>query len=470
MKLNIFREYDIRGVMGEELNIEETYDLAKSIITYYKKINPKTSDIIIARDGRSHSLAIKENMIRAITDLGLNVIDIDLCPTPVLYYSLHNLTTPTGMIITASHNPGKYNGIKICLDKKAVWGKQIQEIKNIYQNKSFYQNKTNKKGTIKLQNMIPEYINYLCNHFKHLKNSKLNAVIDCGNGTAGTVFPQIIKKMNWTNIKLLFETVDGNFPNHEADPTVMKNMQDVIEELKNNSSLELGLGLDGDCDRMNPITKSGYLVPGDQLLAIYAQKVLKNHPGTAVVFDIKASSSLINLLKSWGAKDCISPSGHALIKESMAKNNAKLAGELSCHFFFNDRYFGYDDGIYATFRLFEILEETKQNLDELIKIFPKQERSSEIRISCPDSRKHNVVESVKNIFAARKDAKTITIDGVRAQLNYGWGLVRVSNTQPVICLRFESDSKEGLKKIKKDFFQALKPHFEENFLREQIEL
>jgi phosphomannomutase/phosphoglucomutase len=310
----------------------------------------------------------------------------------------------------------------------------------------------------------------LCNHFAHLQGTNIDTIIDCGNGTAGTIFPKLIQKMHFKNVKLLFEKVDGTFPNHEADPTVIENMQQLAQALKSNPEMTLGIGLDGDCDRMNPMTKNGFLVPGDQLLAVYAKPIIKKHPQAAVVFDIKASSSLIDLLKAWGAKDCISPSGHALIKQTMASHNAILAGELSCHLFFKDRYFGYDDGIYGALRLIEIIQQTGKTLDELITIFPKQERSREIRMQCTDETKHDIVEHVKKMFMARKDAQTITIDGIRAQLEYGWGLIRVSNTQPVICLRFESHTKEGLQKIKHDFYKALQPYFKNSFLREQIEL
>ncbi|MBD3273439.1 phosphomannomutase, partial [Candidatus Dependentiae bacterium] len=465
-----FREYDIRGVVGKEFLIDQTYNLTKAIITYFKKNNPEIQTITVARDGRNHSELIKKQMLNAITDLGLNVLDIGICPTPTFYFSLFNTNTTSGLMITASHNPAEYNGIKICLDKKSVWGKQIQEIKNIYFEKSFFEDKTNKKGKINSLEIIPQYINWLTNHFEHLKNYDINAVIDCGNAVGGTVLPELIKKMNWKNVKLLFAELDGNFPNHEADPTVEKNMQHVKKELKDNKQIELGLGLDGDCDRMSPMTKNGYLVPGDQLLAIFAKKVLKDFPGAGIVFDIKASSSLIDLLKKWNAKDHICPSGHSLVKKALMDTKSKLAGELSCHFFFNDKYFGYDDGIYSILRLFEILKEENKSLDELIKIFPNKERSPEIRIRCKESEKNNIVNHVKSIFAKKKDSENIIIDGLRAQINNSLGLIRASNTQPVICLRFESETKEGLKKVKNDFYEALKPYFDKKELKEKIEL
>jgi phosphomannomutase / phosphoglucomutase len=470
MKNIIFREYDIRGVVGKEFEIPQAAKLAKAIITYFKIQNPKINKVVIARDGRNHSPAIRDYIVKAITELGIDVLDIGICPTPTFYFTLFNSPVTSGLMITASHNPCEYNGIKICFNKQSVWGKQIQEIKNICFEKNFYKNKTNHTGQIEYKEMIPVYIDWLTNHFDHLKNYKINAVIDSGNATGGTVLPLLVKKMGWSNVKLLHEKLDGNFPNHEADPTNIKNMQDVAAELKNNSKMELGLGLDGDCDRMSPMTKDGYLVPGDQLLAVFSKKVLKNFPGATIVFDIKASSSLIELLKEWGAIDHICPSGHSLVKKAMLDTNAKLAGELSCHFFFNDRYFGFDDGIYSILRLFEILKESKKSLKELISIFPPKKRSPEIRIKCAESLKNNIVNHVKKVFVKKENFNNITIDGLRAESNYSWGLVRASNTQPVISLRFESKSQNGLNKIKKDFYEALKPYFNEKDLKEKIEL
>ncbi len=470
MKSQIFREYDIRGIVEKEFTINETYKLAKAIITYFKTQDSTTNKVVIGRDGRTHSLAIQKNVIRAAQDMGLDVTDIGICPTPAFYFSLFNTNSTSGLIVTASHNPGEYNGMKICQNTKTVWGTQIQEIRKIYESKNFYENKFKKMGSLKKHDIITDYINWLANNFEHLKGLDISAVIDCGNGTAGTVLPKLIEKMNLKNIKLLYPEVDGTFPNHPADPTVMKNMLDTKNELEKNKDLKFGLGLDGDCDRMNPITKDGYLIPGDQLLALYAKQVLKEHPGATIVFDIKASSSLIELLQKWGAIGHICPSGHSLVKEAMLNNDAKLAGELSCHFFFNDRYFGYDDGIYAALRLFEILNETNTDLSKLIKIFPEKNRSPEIRIACLESNKKEIVNTVKNIFAAKKEYNLITIDGIRAETKNGWGLVRASNTQPVICLRFESNTPKELLNIKKDFHSALKPYFDEKELKEQIDL
>jgi phosphomannomutase / phosphoglucomutase len=467
VKETIFREYDIRGIVNSELHIDQCYNLGQAIVTYLKKQNPKLDTIVVGMDGRQHSKPISDVLIQAIIDLGLDVIYIGLVPTPAMYFTVNYLDFSAGLIVTASHNPKEYNGVKIW----DLLGKDIQEIKKIFYEKTFYQNESGKAGVICPYDIVTDYIDYLAEQFSHLQNCSVKAVIDCGNGSAGVVLPRLIQEMGWRDVKLLYADVDGTFPNHEADPTVSKNMQDVALELRENKQFLLGIGFDGDGDRMNPMTKSGYLVPGDQLLALYAQKVVDDYPGAAVVFDIKASSSLIELLEKWEARPIISPSGHSIIKDTLKKHNALLGGELSCHFFFKDRYFGYDDGIYAAMRLIEILQEEKKSLEKLLKIYPQKISSPEIRIKCnTEKEKVDIVNHVKTVFALRKDAKLITIDGVRAQMPYGWGLVRASNTQSVICLRFESRSQNGNKQVKEDFFKALKPFFRVAKLKETIDL
>ena len=276
--------------------------------------------------------------------------------------------------------------------------------------------------------------------------------------------------MEWDNVALLYPEVDGTYPNHTADPVVEENMLDVRQYLAENPELDFGVGLDGDCDRMAPMTKDGYLIPGDKLLAIYYNSIREDYPGSAVVFDAKSSSGLVEILKEWGAKPCMSPSGQSLIKENMEKNDAVLAGELSCHFFFKDRHFGFDDGIYAMMRLFELVLKAGKPLEEHLEIFPKKFSSKEYRIVCSEEKKHAVVSGIAKVFAARKDADVITIDGMRATMDYGWGIVRSSNTQPVISVRFEANSKKDLSRLKNDFVGALKEYFDYDFLKENIDL
>ncbi len=467
MKLNIFREYDIRGIVGSELLIDQCYDLAKAIATFFIQKHPTSTKIIVGRDGRAHSEPIFKEVIKAFCDMGFDVVNVGVCPSPTVYFAINHFDTPTAIVITASHNPKEYNGIKMW----GIWGEQIQTIKKIWQEKAFAQPRSVTPGCLISFDIIDVYLDYLVNHFAHLKGLPINAIIDCGNGAAGTVLPQLVKAMEWPNVQLLFPEVDGTFPNHEADPTVPENMTFVTQALQDNPVLELGIGLDGDCDRMNPMSKSGELVAGDKMLALFAKKVAQTHPGAAIVCDIKSSGALVDILKQWGARPIIAPSGHSLIKKAMAEHNALLAGELSCHFFFHDRYFGYDDGIYAALRTFELIHETKQSLDELLTMIPRKVSSPEFRIACTsDAVKSTIVDHVKQGLASRTDLELITIDGVRAHMHYGWGLVRASNTQPVICLRFESDTIDGLNRIKSEFYELLSPHFDKQFLKEKIEL
>jgi len=467
MKDTIFRKYDIRGKVGSEIVIDNVYDLTKAILFYAVQQEPNIKTIAVGMDGRTHSPAIKENVCKAILDSGLNVLFVGTCPTPVVYFAMHTESVQAGIMITASHNPGEYNGMKLCLGKESIWGDQIQEIKKIFHEKKYITSA--KAGEYLEKNLIDLYIDWMTKNFSHLVGFSGSVMVDCGNGAAGTVMPQLIEKMNWPNIKLLYQDVDGTYPNHEADPTVAKNMEDLKKILLQNQ-FDFGLGLDGDCDRMAPMTKEGFLVPGDQLLSVFARGMLEEHPNLSVVFDIKGSSGLIELLNKWGMHPYMAPSGYSFVKREMKKRGALLAGELSCHFIFSDRYFGFDDGIYAMMRLLEIVQKTKKTLQELLVEYPKKISSPDFRIPCDDAAKFDIVDGVKNRFLQRKDAEVLTIDGVRATMDYGWGSLRASNTQPVLSLRVEADSHDGFNKVKEDFFQALKLHFDEKFLKEKIEL
>lgn len=461
----IFREYDIRGKVGSELTLDRVYDLGRAIAFYFVQNNPSVKVVAVGMDGRIHSPAIKDSIVQALQDSGLDVIFVGICPAPVVYFAPYKLPVDAGIMITASHNPKEYNGLKLCLGSSFLCGKGIKEIRDLL--KSGKHLTTSTKGILTNVNLIDAYIDWLVDHFDHLRGMDLSVVIDCGNGTGGTVLPKLIKKMNWHNVSLLYEEVDGTYPNHEADPVIEKNMVEVKRVLAE-TDVEFGLGLDGDCDRMAPMTKEGYLVPGDQLLAIFSNDVIKDYPGATIVFDIKSSSGLIELLEKWGAIPCISPSGHAIVKKKMKESKALLGGELSCHFFFDDRYFGYDDGIYAAMRLFECILHSGKSLTELLSLYPKRFSSREIRIECREEVMPLIIEDLKRHFARRQDIDIITIDGIRVTMHYGWGIVRASNTQSVLCMRFESDSKQGLQQVRDDFCDALKPFFNEATLREYI--
>lgn len=468
IKESVFREYDIRGEVGTEIPIEATYDLTRSILAYMVAQNPLIHTISVAMDGRTHSPAIKEHVCAAIVDSGLDAIFIGVCPTPCLYFSLHTTPVQAGIMITASHNPPAYNGLKLCLGKESLWGSQIRDIKNWYKNGTKIESNT--KGNLVDQPIHESYCSWIVNHFQHLKNIDLPIVIDCGNGTAGTVWPQIIRALNLSSVKLLYPEVDGSYPHHEADPTIEKNMTDVKQFLALNSQYAFGIGLDGDADRMAPMTRNGFLVPGDKLLALFSKSILKKNPGATVVCDITSSSALVQVVESWGGHVTMVPTGHANIKTTMKQLHGLIGGELSCHFTFADRYFGFDDGIYAGLRLIELIHSSNATLESLLSVFPTRYSSRSIRIPCQPELMPQMIASVKTYYKQQPEAQLITLDGVRATMPYGWGLIRASNTQPVISMRFESDSQAGLARIKHDFAKLLAPFFDLNTLYSYMEL
>lgn len=459
----IFREYDIRGVVDHEFFIDQIYDLGRAIAYFFKERNPEVVTVAVGMDGRTHSPVVKEALVKAMQDSGLNVISIGLCHSPALYFAMHQLPVEAGLMITASHNPKEYNGIKICLGTESIWGADIKEIYRLYKNGCKIS--SSHSGLYTQYAIIPDYIDWLVDHFAHLKNSNIRAVVDCGNGAGGVVIPQLIQKMHWEYVNVLYPEVDGTYPHHEADPVKLANMEDVKQFLKTTDAM-IGIGLDGDADRMAVMTKDGVLISGDLLLGLFAQPIIKNNNNVSVVIDIKSSSLLIDYLTMLGAQVIISPSGHSIIKNEMSKHGAMLGGELSCHFFFKDCYFGYDDGIYAILRLFELV--VHNDIETLLKVYPHMFSSSEFRIPCDDAKKTLIVQTVTDIFAQKDTAGLITTDGVRVTMPYGWGLLRASNTQPALSLRFESQTQEGLLKIMDQFVKALAPFYEKEYLYKEF--
>ncbi len=458
----IFREYDIRGKVDTELFIEQIYDLGRALVYFFKQRNPAIKTIAIGMDGRVHSPQIKDELVRAVQDSGIDVVFVGLCHSPALYFATHTQPVDAGLMVTASHNPKEYNGIKISLGKESVWGTAIQDIYRLYTDEKHIEAPI--RGSYREYDILADYTAWLVDHFKHLQHMQLSAVIDCGNGAGGSVIPSLIKKMNWPNVQALYAEVDGTYPHHEADPVKPENMHDV-KRIMREQDLAVGIGLDGDADRMAPMSPKGQLVSGDLLLGLFARELLKKQPGAAVVCDIKSSSALIDYVKQLGAQPVVSPSGHSIVKQQMLEHNALLGGELSCHFFFKDRYFGYDDGVYALLRLFELLEQGP-DLDELLQVYQAMHTSSEFRIACDEEKKQLIIQTVTDIFAQKDNAQLITIDGVRATMPYGWGLLRASNTQPVLSLRFESPTADGLARIKDEFIQALALFYPQDYLKQ----
>ncbi len=468
MKDTVFRAYDIRGIIETELMIDQMYDLGRAIAFYLEEKYTLLQTVAIGIDGRLHSSAIKDELIRAFRVSGINIIFINVCTTPVIYFSEYWLQVDAAFMITASHNSKEWNGIKISLHKKCLTPEDIQNIKIYYQQKKYIISDI--IGFYSEYDLVSDYVDYLVRLFPHLIESNYPIAFDCGNASVGLIMKQLVKKMKWTHAFLLYDEVDGNYPHHTADPTVLKNMQDLFRYIQN-SDISIGIGFDGDADRMAVINKEGTLVAGDVLLSGWAYNIGetlgKNVDQKSIVYDIKCSDSLVEVINKSGLVPVVSPSGHSFIKHYIKQNKALLAGELSCHFFFNDRYFGFDDGVYAALRLLELITTYTTSLNTILSRFPNRKSSPELRIACQKDGK-TIIHGVKRYFENKINYKIIEIDGIKVATARGWGLIRSSNTQPVICLRFEGYSSEDLLDIKEEFIQALEPYFSKEFLFEQV--
>lgn len=438
----IFREYDIRGLADTDLQDENVALLGLGLGTYFR-LN-KQNHIVVGGDVRSSTPRIMSILIKHLQKTGCNIIDIGIVPTPVLYFSLFHYNIPNGIMVTASHNPKEFNGFKVCAHKTAIYGNEIQKIREIIQSGDFAIG----SGNCQKKDIIPDYINAVLANIKITRELKL--VIDTGNGTCGAIMEQILQKIG-ARFEILYKEPDGNFPNHLPDPTVEKYIKDLIEKIKA-GDFDAGIGLDGDGDRIGVIDENGNIIWGDMLLAIFAEKILKKQPGAKIIFEVKCSKGLIERIEHLGGLPLMYRTGHSLIKAKMKQENAPLAGEMSGHIFFADRYYGYDDAIYASLRLLEILSEGKK-LSELASKVPKYYSTPEIRVDTLDEKKFLIVERLKNEF--KNQYKIIDIDGVRVDFGDGWGLVRASNTQPVLVLRFEARTEERLNQIKDLFLTSL---------------
>lgn len=465
---NFFKEYDLRGNVGKDFEIKNIYNIARAIATFFIQKNSTVKNVAVGMDGRIHSLAMKEELCRAFIDSGLNVTFIGLCTTPVMYYATHTLNVDAGIMITASHNPKEDNGLKLVLNRQSVWGNQIRTIRDIYNNSLFLN--SDKKGEYKENLLCEDYVNYLVNKFQHLANSQIHCIIDCSNGAAGGVMPMLIAKMGWHNVILLNEIVDGNFPNHEPDPTQEKNLIGLQKYLSANPQLDFGMALDGDADRLAVMTKAGKLLPGDQLLGIFSNCIIRTENNNAVVVDIMCSNGIVDQFTKSGFTPYFARTGIAFIKEAMHTNNALLGGELSGHICFNDRYLGYDDGIYSLMRMIEMMVNSNKSLEEILQAFPNNNIIATINIPCTSDKKFFIVEESKKLFQNKSDVKIIDIDGVRVNTTYGCGILRASNTEPLIRLRIEAENNENLLKLKSEFFNVLESHFDCEWLKTQLGL
>jgi len=458
----IFRQYDIRGVVGDELPLDQVYRLGRAVAAYLLEQDASVKTVALGMDGRTHSPEIRDNMARALVDSGLDVISIGVCPTPVMYFGLHTLPVQAGIAVTASHNTKEYNGFKICLGHDMVWGEQIQQVYELY--RAGVRVESKQTGTVEERDIIPAYVDYLAEQFGDLRDMTLPVIFDCGNGTAGPVIMRLAQLLGWQQAFFMYADVDGSYPNHEADPTVEKNMLDLRVRLRG-SNAAVGIGFDGDSDRMAAMTPAGRLIPGDEMLAILARPVVQEAPGSRVVYDVSCSDRVPILLEHWGGGGLMVPTGSSYIKQGMRQKDVFLGGEISGHYMFADRYFGYDDGIYTALRLLESMVCGGKTIDELASIFPRWCSSPIFRPMCADDQKQEVVNKARHYFAEREDAVVTIIDGVRVTLPYGSVIIRASNTQPAISVRFEATTLDNFVRLRDELAQLLAPYVDVEPLR-----
>ncbi len=436
MNPEIFREYDIRGIADKDISDEDVLAIGRGIGTYL--VNNGCRRLTLGRDCRLSSDRYAEKVTEGLMASGCRVLDIGVCPTPVLYFSIQHFETQGGVMITASHNPPQYNGFKICKGIDSVYGQELQKIRKIIENGDF----ASGSGTCEKRDAAGSYIDYITANIRI--DRPIRVGIDAGNGTAGVMAVPILKRIG-CEVYDIYCDMDGRFPNHEADPTVVKNMQDLIA-LVREKGLEIGIGYDGDGDRIGVVDENGNIIYGDQLMIIFSREILSRKPGATFISEVKCSKTMYDDIQKHGGHAIMWKTGHSLIKAKMKETSAELAGEMSGHMFFADRYLGFDDAVYAACRLLEILSNSSKTMSGLIADVPKTFSTPEIRVDCPDSKKFVVVEKATETF--RKSYEVIDIDGARIVFDDGWGLVRASNTQPALVLRFEALSENRLTEIK----------------------
>ena len=431
----IFREYDIRGIVGTDLTPASVTSIGKAIGTYIRRGNGK--NMILGRDVRSSSVEFCNILSKALNSTGCNVIDIGMVPTPVLYFALHHFNADGGVMITGSHNPPEFNGFKISQGFHSLYGDKVQELKRLIEVNDFEVG----TGNTQQQPVLDEYMEKICSILEIPR--KIKVVVDGGNGCFGIVGPDLLKKLGQTPIEL-FSEPDGTFPNHHPDPTVSEHLTDLIDKVRLENA-ELGIGFDGDADRIGVVDEKGNILWGDQLLTIFARDILSRNPGATIVGEVKCSQNLYKDIKKHGGVPVMAAAGHSLIKNKMRETGALLAGEMSGHICFADNYYGFDDAIFAACRVLQIVAQSNKKVSEMLSDLAKTAYTPEIRIDCPDDQKFKIVRELTEIF--REKYEVIDIDGVRVNFDDGWALIRASNTQPVLVLRLEAVTKERLKEL-----------------------
>ncbi len=439
--MSIFKAYDIRGIVGESLTPEIVTQIGQAIGSEAAAQNqPK---IVVARDGRLSGPELIEALIEGLQAAGREVIDIGMVPTPVLYFATYYLKTGSGVMLTGSHNPANYNGLKIMIGEEALSGEAIQALKTRIDTGNLISG----PGSRHTSDILHAYVSHIRSDVKLARPFKV--VVDCGNGVAGVVAPHLMQALGCEVIKL-FCDVDGHFPNHHPDPSVPKNMEDMIKSVQAEGA-DLGLAFDGDGDRLGVVDAKGKIIWPDRQMILYATDLLKRHPGAQIIYDVKCTRHLRNAIKQHGGEPLMWKTGHSLIKSEMKKTGALLGGEMSGHIFFKERWYGFDDALYTAARLLEILSQDSRAPEEVFAALPDSVNTPELKLEMAEFGEHyELMREIRGTFQF-EDADVATIDGVRADFKDGWGLVRASNTTPCLVIRFEADNQATLERIQEEF-------------------
>jgi phosphomannomutase/phosphoglucomutase len=442
---SIFREYDIRGIVPSQINELSIKSISHAVA---KKCNDENiHELVLGRDGRLSGERILNLLSKELQSNGIDIVNIGIVTSPLLYFAAKKLPSKSGIMITGSHNPKNYNGFKIVINDVPISG---LEILSLLSDKPI--NETNIGKEVYNKDVKDEYIQEVLSHSSK-QPKKIKVVLDCGNGSAGEIAPKLIRSLGYEVIELFCE-IDGNFPNHHPDPGKVENLQDLIQAVHENSA-DVGMAFDGDGDRLGVVTEKGEIIFPDQLMMIFAKDVLKKFPGKEIVFDVKCTNLLSNIIKESGGIPVMSPTGHFHIKNTLKQTNAPLAGEMSGHIFFNDKWHGFDDGHYSAFRLLEIMNDLNIPLSTILDQLPKAFSTPELNINVSEDKKFEIVKNFVD-KAQFEGGSKVTIDGLRVDFDDGWGLIRASNTTPKLVLRFEAKTSSRLKEIKNMFLDQLK--------------
>ena len=433
---DILRAADIRGIFDKDLNLEDAYYIG---LAFASMAQPLNSSIAVGYDGRLSSPFLKDALHQGIIDAGVDVIDIGLVPTPMLYYATYKTPSKSGIMITGSHNPSEYNGFKFMLNQKAFFGSLIQELGKIAAQGRFTQG----KGKIISLDVSNDYAKEIACELNDATNIKV--VWDCGNGACGNILREILKNSLNENI-IINQEIDGRFPNHHPDPTIPSNLTQLIDKVKATNA-DIGIAFDGDGDRIGVINGLGEIIWADQFMIFLAQDVLQNHHNATIIADVKASNSFFAEVAKAGGTPLMWKTGHSFIKAKMLETKAPFAGEMSGHIFFADKYYGFDDALYAASRLINYIYKSGKSFNDLTKKLPRTYNTPEIRIDCPEHQKDKILQKIQKKLEKQKVTIDFT-DGLRVSDEKGWWLLRRSNTQPIMVARCEADTLEGLEKIK----------------------